>query len=167
MDEVPRERGEARAAVTGGAVFLWARKRGSNEVVGSSPAEAAHGVAAGAPSLSHSVTDAELEAMTTIEFAPPRGLEPWQGAVVLTEKLDDSSVTAWFSGAIASDVLGIEVQRGKPRLSQGPAAARGRPAFRCYPALPLSSIRLNHTHSAAAQFRGYAPGTSSPAGHHS
>ncbi|MCB1039122.1 MAG: DUF2207 domain-containing protein [Acidimicrobiales bacterium] len=114
----------AVAAVTGGAVFLWARKRGSNEVVGSSPAEAAHGVAAGAASLSHSVTDAELEAMTTIEFAPPRGLEPWQGAVVLTEKLDDSSVTAWFSGAIASDVLGIEVQRGKPRLSQGPAAAR-------------------------------------------
>ncbi|MGN6695943.1 MAG: DUF2207 family protein, partial [Aquihabitans sp.] len=82
----------------------------------------AHGVAGPGPGTTRKVTDAELREMTTIEFAPPRGIEPWQGAVVYDEVLDDSSVTAWFSGAIANDHLAIEQHDGKPRLSRGSKA---------------------------------------------
>ena len=113
-------------AVTAGAVFGWARRTGANEVVGSSPEEAAHGVAV--PSTAtRKVSDAELAEMSTIEFAPPKGIAPWQGAVVLTEELDSASVTAWFSGAIADDVLAIERHDNAPRLSRGPAADKADP----------------------------------------
>ena len=104
------------------AVYIWSVRRGSNEVVGVAPAEAAHGVAGPGPGTTRKVTDAELAEMTTIEFAPPKGIEPWQGAVAYTEELDQSSVTAWFSGAIANDHLAIEQHDGKPRLSRGPKA---------------------------------------------
>ncbi|MEZ5137506.1 MAG: DUF2207 domain-containing protein [Acidimicrobiales bacterium] len=54
--------------------------------------------------------------------ATPRGIEPWQGAAVLREDLDPSTVTAWFSGAIADDVLTIEMRGKRPRLGRGPKA---------------------------------------------
>ena len=79
-------------------------------------------MAGAAPGTTRKVTDAELNEMTTIEFAPPRGIEPWQGAVAYTEVLDQSSVTAWFSGAIAHDHLAIEKHGNEPRLSRGPKA---------------------------------------------
>lgn len=113
----------ALGIIAAGAVYVWSVRRGSNEVVGTSAAEAAHGVAGPGPGTTRKVTDAELAEMTTIEFAPPRGIEPWQGAVAYTEVLDQSSVTAWFSGAIAAEHLAIEQHDGKPRLSRGPKAA--------------------------------------------
>ena len=112
----------ALGVVAAGGVWIWSVRHGRNEVVGTGPAEAAHGVAGPGPGMTRQVTDAELREMTTIEFAPPKGIEPWQGAVVYTEQLDDSSVTAWFSGAIANDHLAIEEHSGKPRLSRGPKA---------------------------------------------
>ena len=108
-------------------VYAWSVRRGSNEVIGTGAAEAAHGVAGPAPAATRKVTDAELDEMTTIEFAPPRGIEPWQGAVAYTEVLDQSSVTAWFSGAIANDHLAIEDHGGKPRLSRGKDASEMDP----------------------------------------
>ena len=51
------------------------------------------------------VPDSRLAEMATIEFAPPRGLEPWQAAVVLREEVDDDSVAAWFSEMIADDAI--------------------------------------------------------------
>lgn len=104
-------------------VYLWSVRRGANEVIGTGAAEAAHGVTGSAPASTRKVTDAELEEMTTVEFAPPRGIEPWQGAVAYTEVLDQSSVTAWFSGAIANDHLAIETHGSSPRLSKGPKVA--------------------------------------------
>lgn len=125
----------ALGAVTAAATYVVAARSGANEVMGTSPAEAAHGVAAPAgppgaappPVATHKVTDAELADMTTIGFAPPRGIEPWQGSVVLSEQLDDSTVTAWFSGAIAADLLAIELHGKKPRLSRGPKAGSADP----------------------------------------
>ena len=117
----------ALGALAAGGVYVWSVRKGSNEVVGFGPAEAAHGVAGPGPGTTRKVTDAELADMTTTEFAPPRGIEPWQGAVVLTEELDQSSVTAWFSGAVAADLLTIEENRGKPRLSRGPKAGEADP----------------------------------------
>jgi uncharacterized membrane protein YgcG len=114
----------ALGAIAAVGVYLWSVRRGANEVVGVGAAEAAHGATGpGAPLTPRKVSDAELAEMTTIEFAPPKGIEPWQGAVVLTEVLDQSSVTAWFSGAVAADLITIEENHGKPRLSRGPKAS--------------------------------------------
>lgn len=103
-------------------VWFWSVRRGKNEVVGVGAAEAAHGVSGPGPGSTRTVTDAELDEMVTIEFAPPKGIEPWQGQVVYTEVLDQDAVTAWFSGAIAHDHLAIEQHDGKPRLSRGTKA---------------------------------------------
>jgi uncharacterized membrane protein YgcG len=113
----------ALGAIAALAVYVTSVRSGSNEVVGAGAAEAAHGVAGPGPGTTRKVTDAELAEMTTIEFAPPKGIEPWQGAVAYSEVLDQSSVTAWFSGAIANDHLAIEQHDGKPRLSRGPKAS--------------------------------------------
>jgi uncharacterized membrane protein YgcG len=56
------------------------------------------------------VPDDDMRDLTTIEFEPPRGVEPWQAAAVLDERVDDDTVAAWFSGKIADDVLTIERQ---------------------------------------------------------
>lgn len=112
----------ALGLVTVAATYAASARSGANEVLGASPAEAAHGVTGTAPGTTRKVSDAELAEMTTIEFAPPRGIEPWQGAVALQERMDDATVTAWFSGAIAEDILAIEQHGGHPRLSLGPKA---------------------------------------------
>ncbi len=117
----------ALGVLAAGATYLWSVRRGANEVVGFGAAEAAHGVAGPGPGQTRKVSDSELAEMTTIEFAPPKGIEPWQGAVVYTEELDQSSVTAWFSGAVAADLLTIEENHGKPRLSRGPKAGSADP----------------------------------------
>jgi uncharacterized membrane protein YgcG len=117
----------ALGALAAGSVYLWSVRRGSNEVVGTGAAEAAHGVAGPGPGTIRKVTDAELAELTTVEFAPPRGIEPWQGAVVHDEVLDQSTVTAWFSGAIAADHLAIEQHGSTPRLSRGPKAGEADP----------------------------------------
>lgn len=108
--------------LSAGCVYLWSARSGANEVLGAGAAEAAHGVAGPGPAPTRKVSDRELGELTTIEFAPPKGIEPWQGAVVLNEELDASSVTAWFSGAVAADILTIEENHGSPRLSRGPKA---------------------------------------------
>jgi uncharacterized membrane protein YgcG len=115
--------GSAAAA----AVYLWARRTGANEVVGTGAAEAAHGTPTGAPGTTSKISDAELAELATVEFAPPRGLEPWQGAVAVREVLDQDSVTAWFSGAVANGVLEITQRGSHPRLSRGPAADEADP----------------------------------------
>jgi uncharacterized membrane protein YgcG len=101
------------------AVYLWARRTGANEVVGTGAAEAAHGVATGTGAVTSRLSDAELAELSTVEFAPPRGLEPWQGAVAVREVLDDDSVTAWFSGAVADGLVDIEPRGKHARLSRG------------------------------------------------
>jgi uncharacterized membrane protein YgcG len=106
--------------VAAAAVYMWARRTGANEVVGTGAAEAAHGAAAGASPVTSRLTDAELAELSTVEFAPPAGLEPWQGAVAVREVLDDDSVTAWFSGAVANGWLAIEPRDRRARLSRGP-----------------------------------------------
>jgi uncharacterized membrane protein YgcG len=107
--------------VAAGATYRWSVRAGANEVLGASAAEAAHGVDSGegGSGPTRKVSDAELAELATIEFAPPRGLEPWQGRLVLTEVLDDSVVTAWFSGAIADGLIDVEQRGDHPRLSRG------------------------------------------------
>jgi len=120
--------------VLGGAVaFLWNRRRGSNEVAGAGgAADAAFGglpaPGASAATLANAptrrVTDAQLAEMATIEFAPPRGLEPWMGRALLRELVDQDSVVAWFSEMIAQEAMVITTDGDQHTLEPGPQRDR-------------------------------------------
>ena len=133
---------------SGGAVYLWSRRRGRNEVFAGGAADAAYGTptptptpsagrGAGAalppPSLGVApvataderpvrlVADERLSDLATTEFVPPTGIHPWQGAVLVGERIDEGVVGAWFSGLAARDVLTIERnEEDDVVLGQGP-----------------------------------------------
>ena len=77
------------------------------------------------------VTDQQLEAMATIEFEPPRDIRPWQGALLLAEKVDSRTVSAWFSDQIAQGVIELNgatppVLTPGPQLDTSPPVTRER-----------------------------------------
>jgi uncharacterized membrane protein YgcG len=120
-------------------VFLLGRSYGSNTVLAGGAADAAFGdlpvpgrTARSADTPTYRVPDSRLAALATIEFVPPRGLEPWQAAAVLRERVDDDTVAAWFSEMIATDALAISDADGKMQLRRGPDTAR------------LSAVDLGH-----------------------
>lgn len=119
--------GVAAAAV----VFLIGRSAGSNTVLAGGAAEAAFGELPlpgtrprRADVATYRVPDSRLAELATIEFVPPRGLEPWQAAVVLRERVDDESVSAWFSEMIADEALVAAEVDGKVRLTRGSETSR-------------------------------------------
>ncbi len=124
----------ALGVLTSGAVFVTFRWYGSNEVAGAGGAADAAFGALPAPRAgdrvadvpTYRVPDSRLAELATIEFVPPRGLEPWQGATLLRERIDDDTVAAWFSEMIAQEAIvvdegdgGLHLRRGvvSPRLS--------------------------------------------------
>lgn len=108
-------------------VFVIARRRGRNEVFSGGAAEAAYGTLS-APSSDGTpgtvatslVSDDRMAAMTTIEFVPPKGVEPWQGAVLLREQINDETVAAWFSGLVAKEAITLEKVDGDLVMGTGP-----------------------------------------------
>lgn len=118
------------SAGTGVAVYAWSRRRGRNEVYAGGAADAAYGngpvrrpnpgAPLPAPTLAaptstepattsvRMIADEKMDELATIEFVPPTGIEPWLGAAVINEKIDDTTVSAWFSGLAAQDVLSLE-----------------------------------------------------------
>lgn len=128
-------------AVLGAAAILpiplmrvFARWYGTNTVRRGGPAEAAF-ADGGAPLApppgaphndlpTYRVPDSRLDELATIEFAPPTGLRPWQGALAVNEAIDERSVTAWFSDMIASEALIVDSHGpGYLRLRRGPRLA--------------------------------------------
>jgi hypothetical protein len=94
------------------AVFALARRRGRNEVYAGGAADAAFGGSTlpppgSAPLAVRYVADDRMGDLATTEFEPPRGISPWQGQVLLAERIDADSTSAWFSGHAARDVLSI------------------------------------------------------------
>ena len=87
-------------------VLLIARMRGRNEVFSGGPAEAAYG-APGLQGTTSLVTDAKLKRLATTEFVPPRGIDPWHGSVLLRERIDDETVSAWISALAASEAISL------------------------------------------------------------
>lgn len=136
----------AAISLLGGAgVFAGLRRRGSNDVVAGGPADAAFGpptvpapdgwpAAAGAASPNVSaaaavgvpttrVPDSRMAALATTEFVPPPRIGPWQGLVLLRERVDDDVVAAWFSGLIADETLqldGEQLSRSPQREPKAP-----------------------------------------------
>jgi uncharacterized membrane protein YgcG len=123
---------------SGGAVYELARRRGRNEVYAGGAADAAFGppTVAGTPlpppgsppPPTRLVADSEMAALATTEFAPPAGIAPWQGDVLLREKIDNDTVSAWFSGQAARDVITITKVDDEVVLGRGPKFAQADPA---------------------------------------
>lgn len=117
-------------------IFLWFRRAGSNVVFGGGgAADAAFGQPASplpvpvegdpiADVPTHRVPDSRLAELATIEFTPPRGVEPWQGNVLLRETVDDDSVSAWFSEMIARDAIQVTGTGKELVLRPGQSTAR-------------------------------------------
>ncbi len=111
-------------------VFLIDRRRGRNEVFSGGAAEAAYGTLP-APSADGTpaavpvslVADSRMASMATIEFVPPKGVEPWQGAVLLKERIDNDTVTAWFSALAAREVITLDKVDDKLVMGSGPKYA--------------------------------------------
>lgn len=117
-------------AATALAVLAALRRAGRNEVFAGGAADAAFGSldAPGSPTQTAiagtsgsagtpvhaaasrpitTVTDRRLGDLATVEFAPPAGLQPWEGAVLIRERIDDHSVGAWFSGLAGSGAIDL------------------------------------------------------------
>jgi len=108
-----------------GAAFYAARRAGRNEVFAGGAADAAYGTS---PSPSGDgqpradvrlVPDSKMDDLATIEFVPPKGIEPWQGSVLLNERIDRTTVAAWVSGRVAKDELSLRQEDGGLVLSRG------------------------------------------------
>jgi hypothetical protein len=61
----------------------------------------------------------ELSEMATTEFAPPSGIPPWQGGVVLTENVRDEHRVSWLIGAAVDGYLEIEGEGRDVTLRRG------------------------------------------------
>jgi hypothetical protein len=123
---------------TGIAVGIFAgfRRRGSNAVFGAGgAADAAYGTGGEAlpvPAIgdpladvpTHRVPDGRLAELATVEFSPPRGIEPWQGNVLLRERVGDETVSAWFSEMIARGAIEITGTGKDMVLRPGQTTAR-------------------------------------------
>jgi uncharacterized membrane protein YgcG len=124
-----------------GGVFVFARRRGRNEVFSGGAADAAYGQLAdprGANSAHMAdsgpiagvqlVADDQMDELATIEFVPPKGIAPWQGAVLLTERIDNATVGAWFSGLVARDGITLDKDGDDLVLGSGPKRGELDPA---------------------------------------
>ncbi|MFP5487071.1 MAG: DUF2207 family protein [Acidimicrobiia bacterium] len=106
-------------------VYRWARHRGRNEVFAGGAADAAYGSlpAPGTTAAERPVTlvaDEDMTDLATIEFAPPKGVTPWQASVLLRERVDDETVEAWLSDLVGREALTIEESGKHLELSSGP-----------------------------------------------
>ena len=135
-------------------IYVAFRRRGSNEVFGAGGATDAATLptrlaSPGPGGLQHDlptpsqgdwvsdvptyrVPDNRLAELATIEFVPPRGIEPWQGNILLSEEVDDSAVSAWFSEMIARGAIEIHGVDDDVTLQPGQTDAR------------LSAVDRNH-----------------------
>lgn len=80
-------------------------RRGMNTVGATDAAGAAIPVAGGPTSR---VTDSALYEMATVEFAAPKGIQPWEGNVILNEHLGSDLQSTWVSSLIGAGVVSIE-----------------------------------------------------------
>ncbi|MGB3734369.1 MAG: hypothetical protein WA964_05395 [Ilumatobacter sp.] len=140
--------------VIAAGIFAAFRRRGSNEVFGAGGAADAaslptplappgpgglqHDVPIPTPGAwvsdvpTYRVPDSRLAELATIEFVPPRGLEPWQGNILLSEEVGDAAVSAWFSEMIARGAIEVHGVGSDITLQPGQTDAR------------LSAVDRNH-----------------------
>lgn len=111
--------------VSAGAVYATSRRSGRNEVFAGGAADAAYGSlpqpTSDAPRADvRMVADGKMDELATIEFVPPKGIEPWQGSVLLNEKIDRTTIAAWVSGLVAKDAISLTQEDSGLVLRAGP-----------------------------------------------
>ncbi|PIE34383.1 MAG: hypothetical protein CSA55_01030 [Ilumatobacter coccineus] len=148
------------------AAYRWLRRQGRNEVVGSGAADAAYasrsltelpppGMARPQPAgPTRLVSDDELAEMATIEFAPPKGVEPWIASVLLREKIDDETVQAWLSGMAGKDAIRFAEMESDLEISRGPRWSDCSPSDR----VKLSGIVLTDPYRTGTYSASFAQG---------
>jgi uncharacterized membrane protein YgcG len=105
-------------------VYLVTRREGRNEVFAGGAADAAYG-SLPSPTTGNGerpvrlIADTDMDELATIEFVPPKGIEPWQGAVLLKERIDRDTVAAWISGLTAHDAISLEKDDATLTLRRG------------------------------------------------
>ena len=126
------------------AVFAVARRRGRNEVYAGGAADAAFGGAhlppPGSPPLAVTyVADDRMGDLATTEFEPPRGIAPWQGQVLLRERIDADTVErVVLRPRRTRRAHAHQGRRRARRRRQGPAV---RPGRRRRPRRPAAAVR--------------------------
>ena len=117
------------AGLTGAlAVHRWARRKGRNEVFAGGAADAAYG-AMPPPRADGTVEptppvrlvpDDELDDLATIEFVPPKGIAPWEASVLITERIGDDTVEAWFSDLAGREAITLAESGRHLAIGSGP-----------------------------------------------
>jgi uncharacterized membrane protein YgcG len=116
----------AIGAVVAGITYVSTRRSGRNEVFAGGAADAAYGTLpqpsqGGAPPMAvRMVADSKMDELATIEFVPPKGIDPWQGSVLLNEKIDRGTIAAWISGLVAKDAITLTKDGDDVVLARGP-----------------------------------------------
>jgi len=151
---------------SGGAVYELSRRRGRNEVYAGGAADAAYGLEGGPlpppgspPPPTRLVPDSQMAALATTEFAPPKGIDPWQGNVLLREDIGQESVSAWFYGMIALEVIAVDDTRKPALMGIGPKFAAADPQTQSLvgPVLGAAPMALGSYNPAFAQLWGGSP----------
>lgn len=110
----------AFAAALAGAVgvFLagwWVRRAGADRTGAvANPSEAAY--ATGSDGDGAAISDADASEQVTVQFAPPEGLTPAEGAVLEREKVDDAAKTAWLAQAVIDGWIELDGDPKKPTM---------------------------------------------------
>jgi len=126
-------------AAVAAPIYVSSRRKGRNEVFAGGAADAAFGELPAPGSMSSPdsgrttvlVVDDKLADLATIEFVPPPGIEPWEAAVLLSERIDDSTTQAYVSGLVGKEILVVEESGKNLSIGSGPkrsTAAAGEAA---------------------------------------
>ncbi|HUF97376.1 MAG TPA: hypothetical protein VMM60_04545 [Ilumatobacter sp.] len=127
------------SAATVVPIYVRSKRKGRNEVFAGGAADAAFGElpapgttlparsSADAGRATVLVADDELADLATIEFVPPPGIQPWEAAVLLSERIDASTTQAYFSGLVGREVLAVEKSDGNLAISSGPKRSTASP----------------------------------------
>jgi hypothetical protein len=124
------------SAAVAAPIFVHFRRKGRNEVFAGGAADAAFGELPSPGSMSSPdagratvlVADEKLADLATIEFVPPPGIEPWEAAVLMTERIDDSTTQAYVSGLVGKEILAVEESGSGLAISSGPKRSTASPA---------------------------------------
>jgi hypothetical protein len=138
----PTAAAAAGALVAGVPATLMVRRSGRERVAAGGQADAAYaaGPDPGAPVSEVRVDAAELARMATTEFAPPAGVRPEQGGIILTEDVRQEHKVAWLIQAAVDGAVDLDEHDGTVTLTRtGPGtvedtdvldmAFRGRDRF--------------------------------------
>jgi uncharacterized membrane protein YgcG len=119
----PLSLGGTMAAINSGLaalLFVGFRLRGRNRVFAGGAADAAFGNPDG---RTRGVPDSKMGSFATTEFTPPKGIEPWEGAVLLSETISIDSPRLWISGMVGAEAITATKTGSHLVLTAGPKFA--------------------------------------------